>query len=152
LIQQPGLGYLDRQSSGVGRPLLALLVDVVVGTAVVYPIRDVWGPTPLLVVIYVPGIVLIAIRYGFWWALATILVSTAAFDYLHVDPIGQFNGKKGAYVDMAALGAAAALVSFIARRASLRAAEAAAAGALPCCSASSRSVCSRSPVRVLRGR
>jgi two-component system sensor histidine kinase KdpD len=123
LIQQPRLGYLDRQSTGFGRPLLALLVVVTVGTAVIYPMRDAWGPTALLDVVYVPGIVVIAIRYGFWWALATIVVTIAAFDYAHVEPVGQFTGKKAKYVDLAALAAAAALVSFVARRATLRAVE-----------------------------
>jgi two-component system sensor histidine kinase KdpD len=125
LIQQLRLGYLDRQSTGFGRPLLALSVVLIVGTAVIYPMREAWGPTPLLGAVYLPGIVLIAIRYGFWWALATIVVTIAAFDYAHVEPFGEFTGKKGKYVDLAALAAAAALVSFVARRASLRAVEAA---------------------------
>lgn len=87
--------------------------------------RDAWGPTPLLVVVYVPGIVVMAIRYGFWWALATIVVAETAFGFIHIEPIGEVGGKKGAYVDLAALAGAAAVVSFTAGRAAHRAADAA---------------------------
>lgn len=87
--------------------------------------RDAWGPTPLLVVVYVPGIVVMAIRYGFLWALATIVVAETVFGFIHVEPIGALSGKKGAFVDLVALAGAAALVSFIAGRAAQRAADAA---------------------------
>lgn len=123
--QTAELGYLDRQPTRLWRPLLALVLVTAIGSALIVPLRDAWGPTALLDLVYVPGIILIAIRYGFWWALATIVVTICVFDYAFVEPTGQFTRSRAKYVDLAALALAAALASFVARVAYVRATEAA---------------------------
>lgn len=119
----PGLGYLDRQPNRLWRPLLALVLVTVIGSAVIALLRPHTGPSSLLDAVYVPGIVLVAIRYGFRWALATICVTIVVFDMAFVEPIGQLTKSSGKYYELLALSAGAALVAFLARVAFERATE-----------------------------
>ncbi|MCW2691071.1 MAG: putative two-component histidine kinase [Mycobacterium sp.] len=60
---------------------------VVAATLVLYPLERV-APENALGVVYLLGVVLVAIGWGFWLAAATSVASVLAFDYFHIPPVG----------------------------------------------------------------
>jgi two-component system sensor histidine kinase KdpD len=74
-------------------PLLAgvalACVVVTTETLALYPLREV-APSVSLGVVYLLGVLVIAIVWGAWLGLATSLVSAVAFNFFHIPPTGRF--------------------------------------------------------------
>jgi signal transduction histidine kinase len=68
----------------VGLVIAALLI--VAETLVLYPLKVV-APESALGVVYLLGVVVVAIVWGFWLAAATSVVSVLAFDFFHIPPV-----------------------------------------------------------------
>ena len=87
------------------RPLaLGLVVAaslIAAETLVLYPLKGV-APANALGVVYLLGVLVVAIGWGFWLAAATSLASALAFDYFHIPPAFGFIPTYGA--DGVALG------------------------------------------------
>src|SRR6476659_2569760 len=73
----------------LGLGLAAALAFVVAETLALYPLEQLAFETAL-VVVYLLGVVVVAIGWGFWLAAATSLASALAFDYFHVPPVYSF--------------------------------------------------------------
>ncbi|MDT5046946.1 MAG: hypothetical protein QOG75_2809, partial [Mycobacterium sp.] len=73
----------------LGLGVAVALAFVVAETLVLYPLERLAVETAL-VVVYLLGVVVIAIGWGFWMAAATSLASALAFDYFHVAPVFGF--------------------------------------------------------------
>ncbi|MCW2686549.1 MAG: two-component system sensor kinase [Mycobacterium sp.] len=69
--------------------LAVALAFVVVETLVLYPLEQLASETAL-VVVYLLGVVVVAIGWGFWLAAATSLASALAFDYFYIPPVFGF--------------------------------------------------------------
>jgi two-component system sensor histidine kinase KdpD len=120
-LTEPRLGNLDRQTVGAAQPLLSVLAVLIVGSLFISFLQDLLGSSTLLGAVYLPGIVLIAIRYGFLWSLAAIIVTVAAFDYFYVEPANHFTKETGKYIELVAVSVSTAAISFIASQAYERA-------------------------------
>jgi len=59
---------------------------IVAETLVLYPLERI-ALENTLGVVYVLGVVVVAIGWGFWLAAATSVASVLAFDYFHIPPI-----------------------------------------------------------------
>src|ERR1700676_4078861 len=70
----------------LGFGLAAALAFVVAETLVLYPLEQLAFETAL-VVVYLLGVVVVAIGWGFWLAAATSVASGLAFDYFHIPPV-----------------------------------------------------------------
>jgi two-component system sensor histidine kinase KdpD len=68
---------------------IASLAAVVAGTLVVYPLAEV-APAVSLGIVYLPGVLLVAVFWGWRWGLLTTIASVAAFNWFHIEPLGQF--------------------------------------------------------------
>src|ERR1700687_3037948 len=55
-------------------------------TLVLYPLKRI-APENTLGVVYLLGVVVVAIVWGFWLAAATSVASVLAFDYFHISPV-----------------------------------------------------------------
>jgi PAS domain S-box-containing protein len=73
----------------LGLGLAAALAFVVAETLVLYPLEQLAFETAL-VVVYLLGVVIVAIGWGFWLAAATSLASVLAFDYFYLQPASSF--------------------------------------------------------------
>src|ERR1700676_2485219 len=60
---------------------------VVAETLVLYPLEQV-APVNALGVVYLLGVLVVAIGWGFSLAAATSVASALAFDYFHIPPVG----------------------------------------------------------------
>jgi K+-sensing histidine kinase KdpD len=63
---------------------------IMVETLVLYPLKRIAFENTLGVV-YVLGVVVVAIVWGFWLAAATSVASVLAFDYFHIPPVFAFS-------------------------------------------------------------
>ena len=66
--------------------LLAVLVAVLVGTVLVYPLKSV-APVASLGVVYLPAILLISTVWGLRLGLLASLASAVAFNYFQLPPL-----------------------------------------------------------------
>src|SRR4029078_10693591 len=73
----------------LGLGLSVALAFVVAETLVLYPLDQLAAETAL-VVVYLLGVVVVAIGWGFWLAAATSPAIALAFDYFHVPPVYSF--------------------------------------------------------------
>ncbi|HEY0390872.1 MAG TPA: ATP-binding protein [Solirubrobacterales bacterium] len=69
--------------------LLATIVAVAAGTAIVYPLKSV-APVVSLGVVYLPGILLISIVWGLRLGLLASLASALAFNFFQIPPLHRF--------------------------------------------------------------
>ncbi|HEY5053982.1 MAG TPA: ATP-binding protein, partial [Solirubrobacterales bacterium] len=60
-----------------------------IGTLLVYPLAEV-APVVSLGIVYLPGVLLVAVLWGWGWGLFTTVASVAAFNWFHIEPLGQF--------------------------------------------------------------
>jgi hypothetical protein len=58
-------------------------------TLLLYPLEQI-APANALGVVYLLGVLVVAIGWGFWLAAATSVASALAFDYFHVPPVWSF--------------------------------------------------------------
>ncbi|MCW2688622.1 MAG: domain S-box, partial [Mycobacterium sp.] len=106
---------------------LALVVAgvfILAETLVLYPLKQL-APVEALGVVYLLGILVVAIGWGFWPAAATSLASALAFDWFHIPPDWGFTPTQaGDGVAIAVFLVVALLASTLADMARSRAAEA----------------------------
>ncbi|MCU1694808.1 MAG: domain S-box [Mycobacterium sp.] len=104
--------------------LLVAVTLVVVETLVLYPLKRI-APENTLGVVYLIGVVAVAIAWGFWLAAATTVTSVLAFDYFHIEPVFAFSPtESGDWVTIAMFLIVALAASTLAGLARARAAEA----------------------------
>jgi len=73
----------------LGLGLAAALAFVVAETLALYPLEQLAFETAL-VVVYLLGVVVVAVGWGFWLAAATSVASALAFDYFYIQPVFSF--------------------------------------------------------------
>jgi two-component system sensor histidine kinase KdpD len=77
----------DPPSRRVG--LLVAAVSVALCTLIVYPLKHV-APVVSLSVVYLPAVLVVSIIWGGWLGVATAVVSAAALNFFHLEPVGHF--------------------------------------------------------------
>src|SRR5882757_3911672 len=108
----------------VGLGLVVAVVLIVAETLLLYPLKQM-APANSLGVVYLLGVVVVAIGWGFWLAAATSVASTLAFDYFYIQPVVSFIPTRAEdAVALAVFLVVALSVSTLADVARLRAAEA----------------------------
>ena len=106
----------------MGLATAALLI--VAETLVLYPLK-VFAPERALGVVYLLGVVVVAIVWGFRLAAATCVVSVVAFDYFHIPPLFSVSPtESGDWVVVTVYLVVALAASKLSELARLRAAEA----------------------------
>ena len=70
--------------------LLATAVAVGLGTALVYPLKDV-APAVSLGVVYIPGVLLVSTVWGWRLGVLAAVASALAFNWFHLPPTGRFD-------------------------------------------------------------
>jgi two-component system, OmpR family, sensor histidine kinase KdpD len=83
----PAFG-LSQKTPSAWLGLLAGALAVALGTAVIYPLKEIAPPVSLGVV-YIPGVLLISIVWGLRLGLATAIASALAFNFFHLPPLGR---------------------------------------------------------------
>ncbi|MCW2651567.1 MAG: hypothetical protein QOE41_4622 [Mycobacterium sp.] len=68
---------------------------VLAETLVLYPLERV-VPESVLGVVYLLGVVVVAIGWGFWLAAATSVASVLSFDFFHIAPVFAFSPTRAA--------------------------------------------------------
>src|SRR5688572_16454514 len=97
---------------------------VVVETLLLYPLGEIAPPVSLGVV-YLVGVLLVAIVWGAWLGVATSVVSAAAFNFFHIPPTGGFTVADAEnWVALAVFVTTAVVAAGLADAARLRAQEA----------------------------
>jgi two-component system, OmpR family, sensor histidine kinase KdpD len=76
-----------RRTPVVGAGIACALVAA--ETLLLYPLGEV-APSVSLGVVYLVGVLIVAIVWGAWPAVATSFVSAAAFNFFHIPPTGRF--------------------------------------------------------------
>ncbi|HEX9497256.1 MAG TPA: DUF4118 domain-containing protein [Mycobacterium sp.] len=108
----------------VGLGLVVAVVLIVAETLLLYPLKQM-APANSLGVVYLLGVVVVSIGWGFWLAAATSVVSALAFDWFHIPPDWGFTPRQaGDGVVLGAFLVVALLVSTLADVARSRAADA----------------------------
>jgi two-component system sensor histidine kinase KdpD len=102
------------------------VLSVALCTLVVFPLKHVAPPASLSVV-YLPAVLVVSVIWGGWLGVATAVVSAAAFNFFHIEPVGEFTIKQSSnWVALIAFLVVAGLASSVAEvtRARARDAEA----------------------------
>jgi K+-sensing histidine kinase KdpD len=104
--------------------VLATLIAVALGTLLVYPLKSV-APVVSLGIVYLPGILLISIVWGWRLGLLASFASAAAFNFFQIPPLHRFTiADEQNWVALAAFAIAAIVSSTVAELARSRAVEA----------------------------
>jgi two-component system sensor histidine kinase KdpD len=104
--------------------LIATLVAVTAGTLLVFPLKSA-APVVSLGIVYLPGILLISIVWGWRLGLLASVLSAAAFNFFHIPPLHRFTiAHEENWVALAAFAIAAVLSSSVAGLARSQALEA----------------------------
>jgi two-component system, OmpR family, sensor histidine kinase KdpD len=69
--------------------LLVAAVSVALCTLIVYPLKHV-APAVSLSVVYLPAVLVVSIIWGGWLGVGTAVLSAAAFNFFHLEPVGHF--------------------------------------------------------------
>jgi two-component system sensor histidine kinase KdpD len=77
----------DPPSRRAGLVVAAVLVALC--TLLVYPLKHI-APAVSLSVVYLPAVLVVSIIWGGWLGVATAVVSAAALNYFHIEPVGHF--------------------------------------------------------------
>jgi PAS domain S-box-containing protein len=115
---------LSPTATPVGLGLVVAVVLIVAETLLLYPLKQM-APANSLGVVYLLGVVVVSIGWGFWLAAATSVVSALAFDWFHIPPDWGFTPRQaGDGVVLGAFLVVALLVSTLADVARSRAVDA----------------------------
>jgi two-component system sensor histidine kinase KdpD len=68
---------------------IAALLAVALCTLIVYPLKHV-APVVSLSVVYLPAVLIVSVTWGGWLGVATAVLSAAALNFFHIDPVGHF--------------------------------------------------------------
>jgi two-component system sensor histidine kinase KdpD len=77
----------DPPSRRAGLVVAAVLVALC--TLLIYPLKHV-APAVSLSVVYLPAVLIVSIIWGGWLGVGTAVVSAAALNYFHIEPVGHF--------------------------------------------------------------
>jgi two-component system, OmpR family, sensor histidine kinase KdpD len=77
----------DPPSRRAGVVVAAVLVALC--TLLVYPLKHV-APAVSLSVVYLPAVLVVSTIWGGWLGVATAVLSAAALNYFHIEPVGHF--------------------------------------------------------------
>jgi two-component system sensor histidine kinase KdpD len=100
------------------------LLSVAAATAAIYPLKQI-ARVESLAVVYLPAVLLVSTIWGLWAGLGTSLLSSAAFNFFHLPPVGRFTiSDSRNWVGLAAFTVVAVVASTISEVARSRAAEA----------------------------
>jgi two-component system sensor histidine kinase KdpD len=111
----------ERPSRASG--VIVALGAVAAATGVIYPLKHV-APVISLGVVYLVGVVVVAMLWGLVLGVATAILSVAAFSFFHVPPVGRFTIADGRnLVALCAFVAVAVAMGFVAGLARSRARE-----------------------------
>jgi two-component system sensor histidine kinase KdpD len=80
---------LGPQPPGTASGLLATVVAVAAGTALVYPLKSI-TPAVSLGVVYILGVLAIASVWGWRLGIVAAVASALAFNFFHIEPTGRF--------------------------------------------------------------
>jgi two-component system sensor histidine kinase KdpD len=69
--------------------LLVAAVSVALCTLIVFPLKHV-APAVSLSVVYLPAVLVVSIIWGGWLGVGTAVLSAAAFNFFHLEPVGHF--------------------------------------------------------------
>jgi two-component system sensor histidine kinase KdpD len=69
--------------------LLVAALSVALCTLIVYPLKHV-APAVSLSVVYLPAVLVVSIIWGGWLGVGTAVLSAAAFNFFHLEPVGHF--------------------------------------------------------------
>jgi two-component system sensor histidine kinase KdpD len=121
----PGLSPLllkaERPSRALG--VLVALACVAAATGLVYPLKHV-APVISLGVVYLVGVVVVAMLWGLVFGVVTAILSVAAFSFFHLPPVGRFTISDGRnWVALCAFVAVAVAMGLVAELARSRARE-----------------------------
>ena len=93
--------------------LVAVLV-VALCTLLVYPLKHV-APVVSLSVVYLPAVLIVSVTWGGWLGVITAVLSAAALNFFHIDPVGRFAIHKSSnWVALVAFLVVAGLASSVA--------------------------------------
>jgi two-component system, OmpR family, sensor histidine kinase KdpD len=68
---------------------IAVVVAVALCTLIVYPLKHI-APVVSLSVVYLPAVLIISVTWGGMLGVATAVLSAAALNFFHIDPVGHF--------------------------------------------------------------
>jgi two-component system sensor histidine kinase KdpD len=104
--------------------LFVALLSVALCTLIVYPLKHV-APAVSLSVVYLPAVLVVSIIWGGWLGVATAVISAAAFNFFHLEPVGHFAIRQSSnWVALIAFLVVAGLASSVAEVSRARAREA----------------------------
>ena len=104
--------------------ILVALLSVALCTLIVYPLKHV-APVVSLSVVYLPAVLVVSIIWGGWLGVATAVVSAAALNFFHLEPVGHFTIRQSSnWVALVAFLVVAGLASSVAEVSRARAREA----------------------------
>lgn len=69
--------------------LLTAVLSVALCTLIVYPLKHV-APVVSLSVVYLPAVLVVSVTWGGWLGVATAIISAAALNFFHLEPVGHF--------------------------------------------------------------
>ncbi len=112
----------DPPSRRVG--LIAAVLSVALCTLIVYPLKHV-APVVSLSVVYLPAVLVVSVMWGGWLGVGTAVLSAAALNFFHIDPVGHFTIRQSSnWVALVAFLVVAGLASSVAEVTRARAREA----------------------------
>jgi two-component system, OmpR family, sensor histidine kinase KdpD len=86
----PPFGFLLAAEPPPRRVGIVVAVGAVaLSTLIVYPLKHL-APVASLSVVYIPAVLVVSITWGVWFAIATGVLSAAAFNFFHLPPVGGF--------------------------------------------------------------
>jgi two-component system, OmpR family, sensor histidine kinase KdpD len=104
--------------------LFVAVLSVALCTLIVYPLKHV-APVVSLSVVYLPAVLVVSIVWGGWLGVATAVVSAAALNFFHLEPVGHFAIRQSSnWVALVAFLVVAGLASSVAEVTRARAREA----------------------------
>jgi two-component system sensor histidine kinase KdpD len=69
--------------------IAAAVAGVVLGTALIYPLKHL-APVVSLSVVYLPVVLIVSVTWGAWLGFLTAVLAALAFNYFHLPPVGRF--------------------------------------------------------------
>jgi two-component system sensor histidine kinase KdpD len=104
--------------------VVAAVLSVALCTLIVYPLKHV-APVVSLSVVYLPAVLVVSLTWGGWLGVGTAVLSAAALNFFHIDPVGHFAIRQSSnWVSLVAFLVVAGLASSVAEITRARAGEA----------------------------
>jgi two-component system, OmpR family, sensor histidine kinase KdpD len=94
--------------------VIAAVLAVALCTLIVYPLKHV-APVVSLSVVYLPAVLIVSLTWGGWLGVATAILSAAALNFFHIEPVGHFAIRRSSnWVALVAFLVVAGLASSVA--------------------------------------